>query len=348
MKKNNRIVDLRSDTVTRPTEEMRRAMAEAEVGDDVYGEDPTVNNLQDEVAQLLGKEAALFVPSGVMANQIAIKCHTSPGDEIIVERESHIFNYETAAPALVSSVQMNTIIGKRGILTAEQILEAIRPLAYYMPRTKLICLENTHNMAGGVIYPLAEIKRIRPIALKRGIMMHLDGARIWNAWVSSGIHPREYADQFDSVSVCFSKGLGAPVGSVVAGSTDLISQARKYRKVLGGGMRQSGIIAAGALYALRHNVEKLKIDHDNAKKLAEGLSSIRGINVDPDKVETNIVIMDLSASGLPAGKILQMLSAERILLSPVNERSIRAVTHMDIDHRDIERTLEVFRKLFKT
>ena len=213
----NDFIDLRSDTVTKPSPEMRRVMAEALVGDDVFGEDPTVNTLQEKVAAILGKEKALYVPSGTMGNQTSIKAHTEPGDEVILEREAHIFNYETVAPAMMSNVQIYPIEGNHGVFTAEQVRRAIRPKAYYMPRTRLICVENTHNRAGGTIFPLDEIKRIRELALDAGIKMHLDGARLWNASVETGIEPKEYAKYFDSVSVCFSQGLGAPVGSAVAG-----------------------------------------------------------------------------------------------------------------------------------
>ena len=260
-------IDLRSDTVTKPSREMRESMSSAEVGDDVYGEDPTVNLLQDKTADILGKEAALFVPSGVMANQLAIKTHTQPGDEVIVESDSHIFNFETAGASFLSNVQLHTLDGNHGILNAEQITQSIRSLVYYNPRTSLVCLENTHNKAGGTIYPIDEIKSISELARNRNIALHLDGARLWNASIASGIKPKEYARFFDTVSVCFSKGLGAPVGSALAGTREKIEKARKYRKIFGGGMRQAGILAAGALFALEYNRERLKEDHKKAKLL---------------------------------------------------------------------------------
>ncbi len=271
-------IDLRSDTVTRPSDEMRRVMAGAEVGDDVYGEDPTVNRLQERVARLLGKEEALFVPSGTMGNQISIKVHTQAGDELIAERDAHIFQYETGGAAFLSSVQVHTVQGERGILTAGHVREAIRPEIYYMPRTRLICLENTHNRAGGSIYPLRVIEEIEALAREQKLKMHLDGARLWNACVATGISPATYAGFFDSVSVCLSKGLGAPVGSVIAGSKDFIDSARHYRKIFGGGMRQAGILAAAGLYALDHNIARLIEDHEKAKILAGALARAKGLH----------------------------------------------------------------------
>ncbi len=346
MKKASRVIDLRSDTFTQPTDAMRSVIASAKVGDDVFGEDPTVNELQRRVAELLKKEDSLFVPSGVMANQIAIKCHTSPGDEIVVESESHIFNYETAAPSVISGVQMNVLKGTNGILVPEQIELAIRPNVYYMQSTSLVCLENTHNMAGGIIYPLKTIREINSLCRREGLQMHLDGARLWNAWIATDIHPSKYAQYFDSISVCFSKGLGAPVGSVVAGSSEFIAQARKYRKILGGGMRQAGIIAAGALYALNNHVERLKIDHENAKSLAIGLNAIDPLLVNPEMVQTNIVIISLESRKTDAEVILRKLKKENVLLTPVNRKSIRAVTHMGVDRSDIDQAMETFKKIF--
>ncbi|MCK9410527.1 MAG: threonine aldolase family protein, partial [Bacteroidetes bacterium] len=251
---NNQLIDLRSDTVTRPSPAMRHAMANAEVGDDVFGEDPTVNALQETVASLLGKEKALFVSSGCMSNQLALKSHTEMGDEVIMEQYAHMFNYETAAPSIISAVQVQTIPGIRGVFRAEDLPPHIRPALYYMPKTKVICVENTHNRAGGTVFPIEEIKKISSFCKERGILFHLDGARLWNASVATGVTVREWAQYFDSVSICFSKGLGAPVGSAICGSAEFVTRAHKWRKVLGGGMRQSGIIAAGALYAVQHNI----------------------------------------------------------------------------------------------
>lgn len=342
----NHYIDLRSDTVTQPGPAMRKAMAEAEVGDDVFGEDPTVNRLQETVASLLGKPSALFVPTGVMANQLALKCQCQPGDEVIVEQTSHIFNYETAAPAVLSNIQLFPVRGERGILRASHIAPAIRPTAYYLPRTSLVCLENTHNMAGGIVYPLDEIRQICSFARAVGVKLHLDGARIWNAWVATGIHPKEFAQYFDSVSVCFSKGLGAPVGSAVVGTEEFVAKARKFRKMFGGGMRQAGIIAAGALYALEHNVERLKEDHEKAKQFAEAIVGIPGVTVDPHRVETNIVIIDIEKTGRTSADILSALRGKQVLLTEAGMGAVRAVFHMDVSSREIHHAVDVFQSVF--
>lgn len=341
--KSQKIIDLRSDTVTKPSPAMRQAMAEAEVGDDVFGEDPTVNRLQEKVASLLGKEAALFVPSGVMANQLAIKIHTQPGDEIIVESDSHIFNYETAAPAIISHVQIATIPGRRGVLRVDDLMPAIRSSAYYMPRTSLICLENTHNKAGGTIYPLEEIQRISRFAKERRIALHLDGARIWNASVATGILPKEYAAHVDTVSVCFSKGLGAPVGSALAGSKEMMEKARKYRKILGGGMRQAGILAAGALYALEHNIERLREDHEKAKVFAREVSTIPGFEVDVEAVQSNIVMIEVAKTGNTPAQLLETLRSRGVLLTEMSRTAIRAVMHMDVTMEEVQEAAAVMK-----
>ena len=294
----NHFIDLRSDTVTKPSTQMRQAMANAEVGDDVFGDDPTVNLLQEKVADMLGKETSLFVPSGTMANLIAILTHTNPGDEVIMEKESHTFNYELGGAAALAGVQINPLIGDRGILEKEQIEHAIRMPDVHIPQTKLVCLENTHNRGSGAIYPLEKIWLISELAKDKGLKMHLDGARLFNASVASGIEVSEYAKYFDSLMFCFSKGLGAPVGSILAGTKEFIEKAHRYRKMLGGGMRQIGILAAAALYALEHNIDRLAEDHRHAKMLANALAKIKGFQINPDHVETNIVIFDVSNSGL--------------------------------------------------
>src|SRR6516225_1198839 len=255
------IIDLRSDTVTRPTPGMRAAMAAAEVGDDVFGDDPSVNRLQERVAALLGKEAALFVPSGTMSNQICVKVHTQPGDELLCEANCHIYNYEAGGPAVLAGVTCRTIEGDYGVLDVSQLEDKIRPVNDHLVRTRLVCLENTHNRGGGRVYPLEKIQAISTWAHANGLMMHLDGARLWNAIVATGIPAAEWGRHFDSVSVCFSKGLGAPVGSALAGSHDFITRARRIRKRFGGGMRQAGVIAAAALYALDHHIDRLAEDH---------------------------------------------------------------------------------------
>jgi threonine aldolase len=338
-------IDLRSDTVTKPSKEMRLAMMDSEVGDDVYGEDPTINRLQDRVAEILGKEAALFVPSGVMANQLALKVHTQPGDEVIVERDSHIFNYETAGSAFLSNVQLNTLQGNRGVLRAKQIEQAIRSSVYYNPKTSLICLENTHNKAGGTIYPLEEIQSIHKLAREKNVALHLDGARLWNASVETKITPKEYASYFDTVSVCFSKGLGAPVGSAITGTKAKIESARKYRKIFGGGMRQAGILAAGALFALDHNIERLKEDHNNAKLLAHNLKIINGIIIDLESVQTNIVVVDISKRTESAIEIITKLKERGVLISEMSYNILRAVTHMDVSKEQVEKASVVIKSV---
>lgn len=330
------VIDLRSDTVTKPSREMREAMFTAEVGDDVYGEDPTVNRLQERVAEILGKEAALFVPSGVMANQLAIKTQTQPGDEVIVESDSHIFNFETAGAAFLSNVQLCTVKGNHGILNIEQVAQAIRSKVYYNPKTSLICLENTHNKAGGIIYPLEEIQKIHDLAQNKKLALHLDGARLWNASVATGISPREYARYFDTVTVCFSKGLGAPVGSALAGTSEKIELARKYRKIFGGGMRQAGILAAGALFALGHNIDRLKEDHNNAKLLAKELSNIPGVDLDLNSVQTNIIIFNIRGRSESAEELISKLKAKGVLISGMGISTLRAVIHLDVSMEQIQ------------
>ncbi len=338
-------VDLRSDTVTKPTSAMRQAMLEAEVGDDVFLEDPTVNRLQEMVAELLGKEAALFVPSGTMGNQVALRCHTQPGDEVICEAGSHFLHYELGGIAALSGVHARTINGIRGVITAEQIAPLIRPAVYYMPTTKVLALENTHNSAGGTIFPLHEIEKISGLAQQHGLRMHMDGARLWNACAATNIAPREYARAFDSVSVCFSKGLGAPVGSALAGTREFIERARRVRKMLGGGMRQVGILAAAAIYALEHHRARLAEDHRNAKRLAEGLASIPGVQIDSESVQTNIVMIDIAQTKFDAASAALALRQEGVWLVPFGAHLLRAVTHLEIVENDLAPVLAAFRKV---
>lgn len=339
-------IDLRSDTVTKPSPEMRRAMAQAEVGDDVYGEDPTVNRLQEVVAGLLDKEAALFVASGTMGNQVAIRTHTQPGDEVILDAESHIFHYEAAAPAALSGVQLRTVRGERGHPTAEQIEPLIRPQDLHAPHTRLICLENTHNRGGGTILPMKTLQGVAALARSRGLLMHLDGARLLNACIATGKGAAEYAQHFDSISICFSKGLGAPVGSALAGSAEFIAGARRARKMFGGGMRQAGIIAAGALYALQHNVDRLAIDHHNARHLAEALAEMPGVELDPTQVETNIVVWRLTEP-LTAQDIKAQLKERGVLVSGFGPRVVRCVTHLDVTSEEIEQAIPIIRSVME-
>ena len=338
-------IDLRSDTVTRPTSAMRKAMAEAEVGDDVFGEDPTVNALQAKVAKILGKEASIFVPSGTMGNQLAIKSHTQPGDEVIIEATSHPYNFEGGASAVLSAVQFYCLRGVRGILDASQFEEAIRPDDHHFPVTKLICLENTHNRGGGTIYPLQKIAEISRFARSKGLLVHLDGARLWNASVASGIKPHKYAQWADSVSVCLSKGLGAPVGSLVAGTKPFVERVHRFRKMFGGGMRQVGILAAAGIYALDHHIERLKEDHGNAKRLALGLSEIQGVSIEPEHVETNIVIFDIAERGMTAAQVRDEMKKKGVLIHPFGKTLIRLVTHLDVSKDNIEVALKAFRRV---
>ena len=341
-------IDLRSDTVTKPTPEMRQAMAEAEVGDDVFGEDPTVNRLQDRVAEMCGKETALFMASGTMSNQVAIKTHTQPGDEVILEEGSHPYNFESGAPAFLSGVQLHPLRGKRGMITAEQIESDIRPPDDHFPHTQLVLIENTHNRAGGTIFPVDEIRRIRMVALRRDLKMHLDGARLWNASVATGISLEEYCGYFDSISLCFSKGLGAPVGSILVGSKDFIHRAHRFRKTFGGGMRQVGVLAAACLYALDHHIERLREDHQKARYLAEELAKINGLEIDLESVQTNIVIVNIDPSGLTLEEALRGLKEQGVLVLPTGLRKnqLRAVTHLDVTEEEIEQAVGVFRNIF--
>lgn len=338
-------IDLRSDTVTKPTPAMRKAMAEAEVGDDVFGEDPTVNKLQEKVARLLGKEASLFVPSGTMANQLSIKSHTQAGDEVIIEASSHPFNFEGGAGAALSGIQFHCLTGTRGILDASQIEEAIRPKDHHFPVSRLICLENTHNRGGGSIFSAEKMAEVYRLAKSKELLVHLDGARLWNASVATGIKPHEFGRWTDSVSVCLSKGLGAPIGSLVAGSKPFIDRVHRFRKMFGGGMRQAGIIAAAGIHALDHHFKRLEEDHQNAKRLTMGLRKLKGISIDPSHVETNIVIFDAAATGMTSWQLAEAMKTEGVLIHPIAKSQIRLVTHLDVSAEDIEKTLKVFEKI---
>lgn len=340
-------IDLRSDTVTKPTAEMRKAMSEAEVGDDVYGEDPTVNALQRKVAEILGKEAAIYVASGTMANQLAIKSHTQPGDELIIEATSHPYNFEGGAIAAISGVQVYCLQGVRGLLDASQVEMAIRPQDHHYAVTRLVCIENTHNRGGGSIYPLKKMEEIYRLAKAKELLVHLDGARLWNASVATGITPHEYSRYADSVSVCISKGLGAPVGSLVAGSKTFIDRVHRFRKMIGGGMRQAGILAAAGMYALDHHVDRLREDHDNARRLALGLKEIKGISINPDLIETNIIICGVAQTGMTAVELQGALKREGVLMGALGSQQIRLVTHLDVTRDDIDKTLQAFRKVLK-
>ncbi len=341
----SKFLDLRSDTITKPSSAMRKAMYEAEVGDDVFKEDPTVNALEEFAAELLGKEAALFVTSGVMGNQLCINVLTDPGDEVICERDSHIFNYESGSPAALSGVQLHPIEGKLGVITAEQIEPFIRPRsAYYMPRTKVITLENTHNRAGGTIQPIDNIINVKNTARQYNLYYHLDGARIWNASAATGISVKEYASHFDTISCCLSKGLGAPVGSIIAGTKDFINKAFRVRKAWGGGMRQAGVIAAAGLYALKNNTERLAEDHQKAKLLAEAINSIPSLKINIDSVQTNIVIFKPLI--LSVEDSLRKCKENGLLLSVGKVDSLRAITHLDVNFDEIKKAIQIIEKVF--
>ena len=333
------IVDLRSDTVTRPSAAMRRAMSEAEVGDDVYGEDPTVNRLQERAAEMFGREAALFVPSGSMGNLIAIKVWTQPSNEVICEQRGHINQYELASMSAIAGCMPRTTPAPDGILTWDLIEPLIRPKTYYYSQTGLVSLENTHNMHGGTVYPPAVTEDVCQRAHAAGLRVHLDGARIFNAAVALGKTVADITRNCDSVMFCLSKGLGAPVGSMLVGSSEFIQKAHIARKLLGGGMRQVGVLAAAGLIALEESPKNLHRDHENAKFLADGLAKMKGISLDPAKVMTNIVIFDVRATGRTAAEICSELGKKKILSGPTDKYSIRMVTHCDVNRAGIENAL---------
>jgi threonine aldolase len=324
------IIDLRSDTVTKPSKAMRAAMAEAEVGDDVIDIDPTTERLQQRTAELLGKEAAIFMPSGSMTNQIAVRIHCKPGDEFICEAGCHIYNYEQAAFAQLSGVATRTVEGAGGVLQLDQLRGLIRPLNDHLVRTRMICLENTHNRGAGRVLPYDAVADICRWAHDQGLRTHLDGARLFNAVAATGIDAAKWSVNFDTVSVCFSKGLGAPVGSALAGPREMIQEARRHRKLFGGGMRQCGIIAAGALFALEHNRERLAEDHEKAQILAEGVRQTQGLLLTPSKVDTNIVIFQVDPQQASAAEFVARLKDEGVLALTVSPSQIRLVTHLDV------------------
>jgi threonine aldolase len=331
-------VDLRSDTVTRPSPGMRRAMAEAEVDDDVLGKDPTADRLERRVASLLGKEAALFFPSGTQANQTAVLLHTAPGTELVCEAESHVFHYEMADAAWLAGVQLYPVASERGRLTAADVARAIRPGDRHHADTSLIWIENTHNMHGGAVVPLAAMREVSGLARQRGLPIHLDGARLWNAAAAAGAELAELAACADTVMVSLSKGLGCPIGSLLAGPSALIDRAWSFRKRLGGGMRQVGILAAAGLWALDHNLGRIGEDHARARRLAEGWGAIDGVRVEPP--DTNIVMVHLAAPGADPGAVAHRLEAAGVRVLPAGPARLRAVTHLDVDDAGIERAIE--------
>jgi threonine aldolase len=333
------IIDLRSDTVTKPSEAMRKAMYNAEVGDDVYGEDPTVQRLEQTAAELLGKEAGLFVTSGTMGNQIAVLVQARSGEEILLEDQSHIFLYEAATHSAFAGVQTRTIKGVRGAMNPEDVRQAIRPVDIHQPRTAMICVENTHNKAGGALVPVDNMRAIYEIARANDVNVHLDGARLFNAVVASGGKASDFTQYVDTVQVCFSKGLGAPIGSLLAGDQETIDRARIWRKRMGGGTRQVGVIAAPALLALTENVERLADDHANARHLAEGLAAIKGMEINPAEVDTNIVIVNVQGLGISDQHLIEDLKLAGILCGGFGPGLVRFVTHLDVSRSDIDTAL---------
>ena len=343
----NTIIDLRSDTVTKPSPEMRRAMAEAEVGDDVFIEDPTINKLQERAAETFGREAALFVPSGSMGNLTCMIAQTRQGQEVICEESGHVYNYEMASMSAIAGVLPRLVTGEDGILSWPNVAKAIRPKIYYRPQTALVALENTHNMAGGTVYPTKVAEEICDKAHDAGVKVHLDGARIFNAATYLGEDVRQMTKKFDSIQFCLSKGLGAPVGSMIVGTREFIERCRSIRKMLGGGMRQAGVLAAAGLIALEKGPKRLQIDHDNAKVLATQLATIPGITLNAAKVQTNIVIFDLKKSGWPSSDFLQAIAKRHVLAVPVDSEKVRMVTHLDVDRNDVEKAAAVVREVLQ-
>ena len=337
-------VDLYSDTITRPTPEMRRFMADAEVGDEQKGEDPTVNLLQEMVAELTGCQAGLFLPSGTMCNLIAHAVHCRAGDEIIIDKDCHPVHFEGGGPAACARVSLRLLDGERGVFTAAQVEAALRPDDPHFPRSRLVCLENTHNMGGGTIWPLDRIRAVHDVARKHGLLMHLDGARLLNACVAQGVAAREICRCFDSVWIDLTKGLGCPVGAVLAGTKDFIYQARRYKQLFGGAMRQAGIIAAAGVYALRHHVDRLAEDHAAARRLAAGLAEIKGIRLDHGLPETNIVMFDISGTGLTRGEFFKRVESQGVRFSGrLTPSGCRAVTHLDVPKDGVDRALRAVR-----
>jgi len=339
------VIDLRSDTVTRPTGKMRQVMASAEVGDDVFGDDPTVNELERRTAEILGKPAAVYMPSGTMTNQIAIRCQTEPGDEILIAEESHMYYYEGGAAAAMSGVTTRLLTAERGIFTADAVRAVLRPEDVHFPRTKMVCVENTHNRGGGAIWPVETIREVTDAGREAGLKNHLDGARLWNASAATGIPESEYCSMFDSVSVCFSKSLGAPIGSALAGSEELVHRARRFRKQFGGGWRQAGIIAAGALYGLENNRRRLTEDNANIRKLAEAIGDIEAISLNLEEVETNIVYFYVD--GMTAEEFCQTLEEFGVLMLPIVPNKVRAVANLGVTSDDIDIVIENVRGLME-
>ena len=336
-------IDLYSDTITKPTEEMRKYMAEAEVGDEQQKEDPSVNRLVEMVCDLLGKEDAVYLPSGTMCNQIAFRVHCRPGDEIIMDDTAHTRHYETGGPAALTGAMTYPLAGKRGVFTAEQLEAAVRPASNHLPRSRVVLVEQTSNLGGGTIWPLDGIQSVCAVAHKHNMLCHMDGARLLNAVAATGVTAKTYAQPFDSVWIDFSKGLGAPVGAALAGSKAFIQEAWRWKHQFGGAMRQAGIIAAGAVYALNHHVERLAEDNENARILARGLAEIQGIAVEP--VETNLIFFDVSGMGVTAEALDALLREKGLRISVLGRTRGRAVTHLDVSRKQVKEAIEIIRQV---
>jgi threonine aldolase len=338
------MIDLRSDTCSQPTDAMRRVMAEAPVGDDVYGDDPTVRRLEREVAELLGKEDAVYMVTGTMTNQVAIRAHTEPGDAVLFDQNAHVYILEGGAPAAFAGVLPRLLPGVRGVFTADDVAAATGIAHRFFPATipapvKLLCVENTHNIGGGKVWPLEQLKSVCEAGRQRGLKLHLDGARLWHASAATGIEESEYARHFDTVSVCFSKALGAPVGSALAGSREFIARARRFKQQIGGGFRQAGIIAAGALYALQNHRTRLAEDHEHARRFAEGIAALPGISIDLNSVETNIV--RFTVNSLPAGEFVDKLHEQGLYVLPSGSDGVRAIPYLNISRAQIDTAIGI-------
>lgn len=335
------MIDLRSDTVTRPTAAMRQAMANAEVGDDVFGDDPTIHRLEQTVADLLGKEASLYMPSGTMTNQVALRAHTEPGDEVLLEEGAHVYFSETGAPAALSGISCRLLPGEWGIFSADTVRTYLRPANLQYPTAKLLCVENTHNRGGGTIWSLEQVLSVVAVGREAGLRCHLDGARLWNATIATGTSERDYAAPFDTVSVCFSKGLGAPVGSALAGPRPFIERARRFRKQFGGGMRQAGILAAAALHAIQHHRQRLEEDHANARRLADGIANTRGLVLVGPAPQTNMVVFRTLQGDQSA--LLGRIQAAGLRIGARSIDTMRAVTHLDISSAQVDAAIGILR-----
>nr|AOE07802.1 threonine aldolase [uncultured bacterium] len=341
-----KVIDLRSDTVTKPTQQMKQVMLEAEVGDDVFGEDELTNNFQAKMATLFGMEAGLYVPSGTMSNQLALKVLTQPSNEVLIESKGHILQYETGGASSLSSVQLLPLEGYSGKLSSEQISPAVRGAYDWEPETKVVCIEHSTNKGGGTVYSLDELRSIKQECERHGLYVHVDGARIWNALVATGQKPQEIGQIADTLSICFSKGLGAPVGSMLLSSTKNIAKARRFRKMWGGGMRQIGLLTAAADYAVEHHWPKLALDHEHAKTFAQTISEISALQIDLDSVQTNIVLFDTGNRN--AIEVLEVFGQNGIKMVPFGPSTVRATFHFQIEEADVNRLLEVTRQCFNT